>query len=170
MTHLTHLVVETHLEMEVLDGLALWMLFGGDAEIFKLDETSDGSTAIEAFRDLPWQAFRLQLPLQVACSEVDAERDLIIIAMGKACGDAAAEARDAHHHFGLVFDLMAEFGHEEWPALLADGGVGLEEKGGIALDAVHFAYAVVQFLVMFGIVHANADDLHSLMFWFWGQS
>ncbi len=177
-THLTGLAVELHLEMKVLDGLLRRgrTLFGSDdAEVLQLNPLAAESRTVEAFRYLPRQSLGLELALQVAAGEVDAQGHLFVVAVGVALGDALAQSVDFHHQFGLVFHFVAEVGDVEGPVGSQESGVGFQEEGGggegLALvvgqgDALHFADAVVQFLIVVGIVHAYADDFHTFLLFF----
>ena len=91
--------------------------------------------------------------------------------MGKTLGNGFAEAIDAYHQFSLVFYLLAPIGHEERPVGAGESGVGFEEKGDAALlngrlrhahlHTLYLGQGVFQFLVMLGIIHAYADNLHA---------
>ena len=94
--------------------------------------------------------------LQVAGREVDAQAHLVVVAVGKAWGDVLAQLVDAHHQLGFVVEPFGKVGDEEGLAALENGRVGLHEYyGGLGQCGCS-----VEFSMVFGIVHAYADNLH----------
>ena len=162
--HLACLTIELHLEVQVLHILSRH--FGKTKP-----PMSAIGCAVETFGNLPRQSFLRQLTLDVACREVDTERYFVVVAVGKAFGNGFAETIDAYYQLGLVFYLFAPVGHEERPVGAGEGRVGFEEQGDAALfdgrlwhahlDALYLGEGMLQFLVMLGIVHAYANDLHA---------
>ena len=63
-------------------------------------------TSVETLAQVPWQAGRAKLVLQVACREVNTHRHLIVIAVSEALRYAAPKMIDAHHQFGLILTLL----------------------------------------------------------------
>ena len=87
--------------------------------------------------------------------------------------DALAQVIDPHHDLRLILHLFAPVRHEEWPVLTRQRRLRFQEECRCILQLLHtrthplhLCQCVLQFLIMFGIVHAHANDLHLSSFLF----
>ena len=115
VAHLPCLAVDVEAEVQVL--------YVGQFALG--DKFAYGCTAVECLRHFPRQAFAAQTVLQVACREVDAQRHLLVVAVGKPLADVLAQAADAHDDLGFVVESLCEVGHKEGVAGPEQRRVGL---------------------------------------------
>ena len=105
---LHRLSVDVEVEMQV----------GHWGKLSLVHKRSDGSRVVKSLAYVPGQTFLAQLLLQVACGEVYAHGQLIIVTVCEPFGYASSHMVDAHHHLGLVVETLCEVGNEErqvWP-------------------------------------------------------
>ena len=140
------MAVYVEIEMDVLHmGKALYR-----------DKLAQYGRTIESLAEFPWHSFAAKALLEVAGGDVYSHGDSIVVAVGKARGDVLAQLVDAHHQLGFVVEPLGKVGDEEGLAALEDGRVGLHEYH----RGLGQCGCSVEFSMVFGIVHAYADNLH----------
>ena len=88
----------------------------------------DDRRAIEGLRLLPRLALCLELRLHVTRGEIDAQRDLLEVAVGELGRDGLADAADLDQQLDLVMDVVRPVGQVEGVAVHEHGAVWLEEE------------------------------------------
>ena len=120
------------------------------------DKFAQYGRTIETLAEFPGKSLTAEALLKVASGDVYTYGDSIVVAVGKARGDVLAQLVDAHHQLGFVVEPLGKVGDEEGLAALEDGRVGLHEYyGGLGQCGCS-----IEFSMVFGIVHAYADNLH----------
>ena len=122
------------------------------------DEVAQDSRAVEALAEFPWQSLTAETLLKVAGGDIDPYGDGIVVAMSKARGYVLTQLADTHHEFGLIIEPLGKIGNKEGLAAFENGRVGFHEYHGRFRQCC----SSVEFLMMLGIVHAYADNLHLL--------
>ena len=102
------------------------------------------------------------MALQVAGREVDAQRHLVVVAVGEAALDGAAHAVDPHHQLALVVDLLREGGEVEGIVVAQQRRVGLQEEERVVGPAASAAVLLLGDVVV--VVATDADDFHGVTF------
>ena len=121
------------------------------------NELAQHRRAVKSLAKLPRQPLLAEALLHVTRRDVHTHRHRIIVAMSKSRSDVLTQLADAHHQFGLIVESLGKVGDEEGLAPLLDGRVGFHKYDGAL--GLHRC-AAIQFLIMFGIVHAYADNFH----------
>ena len=124
------------------------------------DKIAQHCRAIEALAEFPGQSLLAEALLHIAGRDVHTHGHRIVVAVGKARGDVLAQLTDAHHQLRLIVESLGKVGDEEGLPPLQDGRVRFHEYHG-ALGL--YQHASVQFLIVFGIVHAYADYFHEFI-------
>jgi len=122
------------------------------------DELAQYGRSVKTFAKFPRKSLTAKAFLQVAGGDIYTHGDSVVIAVGKAWGNILAQLVDAHYQLGLVVEPLGKVGNEKGLPALKDGRIGFHEYYG----AVWQGCCSVEFSMVFGIVHAYADNLHGV--------
>lgn len=117
-------------------------------------KAAHGCGEVERLGLFPGQPFFLCLLLQVAGSEIDTQRQGIVIGMCELRADMSAYLADPVHQLAFVMQVVGEFGIIEGPVADQQGCVGLDEKDWFR------RYGIVELFRMLTVVPSDTDDFH----------
>lgn len=124
------------------------------------DKIAQHSRAIESLAELPRKTLTAEALLHITGCDVNAYSYRIVVAMSKAWSDILAELIDTHHQFGLIIETLCKIRDKKRFSSLENRRVRLHKYH----RSLGKRSCSVQLSMVFGIVHAYANNLHARMY------